>query len=282
MPSLIPLDNLLGASFIGVIVSTAMIDTLHVALVGYSMYYYTVTNFGDYTALVQESSGSGSDWSMTVCPLSSVYNVYLMSVFVQNLLNVFVQLQRREHSDPWHHCISANSLPLSSEILTRHPVYSMCGTTGLHVKMFSKIGETIPWIASALSTNMVCDGLIMSYMISYLKEGRTHFSRTNRAITLLITYALNTFLLTTILSTFAVATLITFLAMHDTLVYALFFFVLVRLHSCSFMSTLNSRDTVRQELDGVREVFALSNFAPASASSTAEDAGSMTPTGEMK
>ncbi|ETW79417.1 hypothetical protein HETIRDRAFT_233377, partial [Heterobasidion irregulare TC 32-1] len=71
--------------------------------------------------------------------------------------------------------------------------------------------------------------------------------RTNRAIDLLIEYALNTSLLTTM---FAIATLITFVTMDKTLVYTPFFMILVRLYSCSFMSTLNSRDVVRQELDG--------------------------------
>ncbi|KAJ7896434.1 hypothetical protein B0H14DRAFT_2333441 [Mycena olivaceomarginata] len=78
MPSLVPLDNLLGAAFIGILVSTAiygitclqgyiyytenssgdnlsssssLLDTLHVILLGIFYYRYTVTNFGDYAQL---------------------------------------------------------------------------------------------------------------------------------------------------------------------------------------------------------------------------------------
>ncbi|KAH9929457.1 uncharacterized protein B0H18DRAFT_1117486 [Fomitopsis serialis] len=83
MPTLVPLDNILGAQFIGIILSTILygvtclqaylyytqyskgdslrlklfvalvvaLDTLHVALISTAYYYYTVTNFGDYVAL---------------------------------------------------------------------------------------------------------------------------------------------------------------------------------------------------------------------------------------
>ncbi|ETW79416.1 hypothetical protein HETIRDRAFT_322107 [Heterobasidion irregulare TC 32-1] len=96
MPSLIPLDNLLGVAFVGVIISTAQVvhhiyliygvtclqlylyytkhcqydgrfvklfvsfflstfmvlDTLNLIFLAHAMYYYMVTNFGDYQALV--------------------------------------------------------------------------------------------------------------------------------------------------------------------------------------------------------------------------------------
>ncbi|ETW79426.1 hypothetical protein HETIRDRAFT_321761, partial [Heterobasidion irregulare TC 32-1] len=112
---------------------------------------------------------------------------------------------------------------------------------------------------------------------------RTYFIRTNRAINLLITYALNTCKLPctlriTISSSpvissihyihrvFAVTTLITFMALHESLAYAAFFFILVRLYSCSFMSTLNSRSIVRQQLNGRDdEVVTVSKFAAAEA-----------------
>ncbi|EPS96190.1 hypothetical protein FOMPIDRAFT_115943 [Fomitopsis schrenkii] len=88
MPVSITLDNLLGAVFIGIILSTVLygvtclqtylyyteyckkdslrlkvyvafvvsvctIDSLHVALLATTYYYYTVTNYGNYSALVQ-------------------------------------------------------------------------------------------------------------------------------------------------------------------------------------------------------------------------------------
>ncbi|KAI0312786.1 hypothetical protein OF83DRAFT_1027102, partial [Amylostereum chailletii] len=85
MPSLIPLDNILGVAYIGIIVSTAVygitclqvylyytehsendgcflktfvavlmvIDSIHVMLVSASYYHYTVTNFGDYIVLAK-------------------------------------------------------------------------------------------------------------------------------------------------------------------------------------------------------------------------------------
>ncbi|ETW79471.1 hypothetical protein HETIRDRAFT_322662 [Heterobasidion irregulare TC 32-1] len=136
-------------------------------------------------------------------------------------------------------------------------------------------------------------------MIYYLRKGRAQFKKqvrrlilswyarrtsslsTNRAISLLIAYALNTCKLPSMLKissspviffiyhihrVFAVTTLITFMALHESLAYAAFFFILVRLYSCSFVSTLNSRSIVRQQLNGNDDgVITLSQFAAAEA-----------------
>ncbi|KAJ6474407.1 hypothetical protein C8R47DRAFT_708693 [Mycena vitilis] len=70
--------------------------------------------------------------------------------------------------------------------------------------------------------------------------------KTNRALHILITYTINTGALTTV---FAALTLIFWLVSKTTLIYAFFFFILVRLYGCSFMSILNSRDYVRKQLN---------------------------------
>ncbi|EJD50436.1 hypothetical protein AURDEDRAFT_160338 [Auricularia subglabra TFB-10046 SS5] len=81
---------------------------------------------------------------------------------------------------------------------------------------------------------------------------------TNRAITLLVTYTLNTGLLTTV---FTILTLAVFVKTCDTtLLYTPFFFILARLYTCSFMSTLNSRKRIRRAMTkrGAEESYVLS------------------------
>ncbi|ETW79425.1 hypothetical protein HETIRDRAFT_427990 [Heterobasidion irregulare TC 32-1] len=105
MPSLTPLDSLLGAAYVGVIVSTViygvtclqvylyytehcsndgrfvkvfvaalmLLDTLYVVLLAHFLYHYTITNFGDYAALVPDM------WSI------------LVEVVIGDLLSTLVQ-----------------------------------------------------------------------------------------------------------------------------------------------------------------------------------------------
>ncbi|ETW83513.1 hypothetical protein HETIRDRAFT_417403 [Heterobasidion irregulare TC 32-1] len=115
-------------------------------------------------------------------------------------------------------------------------------------------------------------------MIYHLHNSRTQIERTNRAINLLITYALNTciahnvtpcspshnltlYRLDHVCRVFAVTTLITFLTLHHSLLFSAFCFILVRLYLCSFMSSLNSRRFVRHELNGRHdEMITLSRY----------------------
>lgn len=277
MPSLIPLDSLLGAAYVGVIVSTViygvtclqvylyytehcsndgrfvkvfvaalmLLDTLHVVLLAHFLYHYTITNFGDYAALVPNM------WSI------------LVEVVIGDLLSTLVQFFFAYRV----YCLSKKRIVIPALVCLLSLGQLSCAfgftITSFHLRSFANSHSDIPWTTASISAEVACDALITGLMIYYLRKGRTQFQKTNRAINLLITYSLNTSLLTTV---FAVTTLITFMALHESLAYAAFFFILVRLYSCSFMSTLNSRSIVRQQLNGKDdEVITLSKFAAAEA-----------------
>ncbi|KAH9936923.1 hypothetical protein B0H21DRAFT_758526 [Amylocystis lapponica] len=263
MPSLIPLDNILGALLIGVITSTLIygitclqvylyytqhctqdnkfqriyvaivwiIDSCHTAFLSVAYYHYTVTNFGDYNVL------AATTWSL----LWQVILGALCSGMVQAFFAWRVySLSGRKIIVPALVCL------LCLAQLSLGIGYLVEATK---VKFFSQAAPDIPYTTSSLSVDIACDTIITVHMIYYLLKNRTPFYRTNKAITLLINYSLNTCLLTT------VCTLICFVLVvkqADTLVYAPFYFILVRLYSCSLMSTLNSRDGVRQVLLGDR------------------------------
>ncbi|ETW79405.1 hypothetical protein HETIRDRAFT_322457 [Heterobasidion irregulare TC 32-1] len=291
MPSLIPLDASLGATYIGVIVSTGiygvtclqvylyytqhcsndgrflkafvailtLLDTFHVALLVHFMYIYTITNFGDYRALPS---------------MSPSINIERR----QDLLSVLVQIFFAYRI----YCLSGRRTPILPASIPRTSMFgtlyllrpkadefnittaAMIGEVlrfiviGFHTPtFFSGRPKILPWTIISTSAEIGCDALITGFMIYHLRKNRTQFKRTNRAINLLITYALNTSVLTG---------LVKFLTLHQSLVFAALFFVLVRLYFCSFMSSLNSRDFVRQELDGKQdEVITLSRFAAAEA-----------------
>ncbi|EIM84219.1 uncharacterized protein STEHIDRAFT_169981 [Stereum hirsutum FP-91666 SS1] len=277
MPSLIPLDNLLGVAFIGVIISTAIygitclqvyhyytkhcaqdsaflksfvaallvLDSLHVALLATFYYHYTVTNFGDYAVLAEDT------WSL------------LTQVAVGDILTLCVQMFFAFRI----YQLSGNRMFIPIVIVLMATIQLALAIAyivkGFHVLFFSNSAADIPYTTSALSIDIACDTIITITMIYYLQRNRSSFEKTNRAINLLITYALNTCLLTTLCT---LACLISWVTSTNALVYALFYFILVRLYSCSFMSTLNSRQFVRAQLSGTRdaeEVIALSTFQAA-------------------
>ncbi|OSX58615.1 hypothetical protein POSPLADRAFT_1153190 [Postia placenta MAD-698-R-SB12] len=159
MPTLIPLDDLLGVEFIGVILSTVstsiirvtvaatacsrdytLIDSLHVALLVTAYYWYTVTNFGDYTVLAADTC------------------FFAMRVYK-------LHPQRDTNS-----ATAAPPRPKTHSLRPSSPAFTISG----------------------LSAGIACDSLIAASIIYYLQIRRTIFPRTNRAINLLITYALNT------------------------------------------------------------------------------------------
>ncbi|KZT68549.1 hypothetical protein DAEQUDRAFT_319751 [Daedalea quercina L-15889] len=131
------------------------------------------------------------------------------------------------------------------------------------------------YAATGLGIDIACDSLIAATFIHYLYIRRqTAFprSRTNRAINLLIVYALNTCALTTI---FALADLVSvsYLVYLGTNVSNVFWFVLIRLYTCSMLSTLNSRENVRQVFE-IDDTLRLSSmvFRPATEVNTQESA----------
>ncbi|KAJ7183872.1 hypothetical protein C8R46DRAFT_1210010 [Mycena filopes] len=83
-------------------------------------------------------------------------------------------------------------------------------------------------------------------MIYLLGHSKTGFHKTNRALNPLISYTINSGLLTVI---FAIACLVTFLTSKTTLIFGLFFSILIRLYACSFMSTRDYQQLASANLD---------------------------------
>ncbi|KAF8590215.1 hypothetical protein K439DRAFT_1612201 [Ramaria rubella] len=117
------------------------------------------------------------------------------------------------------------------------------------ITLFSEVTADIGWGTSGLAVDIVSDFIIATSMIYRLNKGKTSFRRTNSAINLLIKYVLNTCLLTGFCN---IVNMVLFIVESDNLIYTPFYFLLIRLYSCSLMSTLNSRDNVRKELDAHR------------------------------
>ncbi|KAJ7453611.1 hypothetical protein B0H11DRAFT_2070476 [Mycena galericulata] len=264
MPSLVPLDNLLGAAFIGILISTAVygitclqgyiyysenssddnrhlktfvgvlisLDTLHVMLLGIFYYHYTVTNFGDYIQL------QDSTWSL------------LAQVVVEDVIALMVQFFFAYRI---YHLSGKNFLiPIVVCILSIGQLACGIGFTviAVAVKEFKESEAMKPWTISGMAASVACDVIITVSMIYYLRSQKQQVTLRkgmNRTINSLMRYSLNTGFLTTI---FAIATSITFVTNETSLVYGPFFFVLSRMYACSFLALLNTRHHLRENLNG--------------------------------
>jgi len=257
--SLIPLDKLLGPWFIGLVVSSVIfgvtclqvymyftkycsrdgtalkafvgclfvVEILHLTMLGMSYYETSITNFGDF---VQVFKGP---WSLRA--------QIVIGVFLGMLVQMFYayRIWTLSHKSPY---IPVLIIICSLGALSMSIVYTYRATI---TKAFDNTADVIPFSTGSLSLEVACDILITGGMVYNLLQGRTEFSRTNRALNILIAYTLNSGALTSIC---AACTLIFFLASKTTLIYAFFFFILVRLYGLSFMSILNSREYVRKQL----------------------------------
>ncbi|KAF8148138.1 hypothetical protein K438DRAFT_1867045 [Mycena galopus ATCC 62051] len=113
------------------------------------------------------------------------------------------------------------------------------------LKYFSLFGEVVPEFVASLSIKVSCDVLIAGAMVYHLLRNKTGFHKTGKVINLLVAYSLRSGTITMI---FAICDLVAFVCASSTLMYLPFFFILVRLYGLSFMSILNSRDHVREQL----------------------------------
>lgn len=277
MPALIPVDDTVGAAFIGTVLSAILfgvtclqvyiyftdhgkedrtslkslvaalwvIDAVHLALVTHLLYYYTIWNFGDYVALVK-----------VVCSLE-------VQVGVADLLTIIVQL-----FFAWRIYILSNNtnwwLPGLVVICSIGLAVGAIGfmVIGFQHDTFSNEWSSLDWSVPGLVCELVGDILITVGTTYYLIRMRSAYKETNRLVYTLIMYTVNTCLLTTV---FTVVTLALNATEERQLIYTPFFFVLARLYSFSFMSTLNMRSKIRR---GTRSQLSYLNIGTATVAGT--------------
>lgn len=267
MPALIPVGNVLGAFFLGVILSSILygvtclqvysyfskhcqndrlflkcfvaflliLDSLQLALVVHGFYVAGVINFGDYLADLK------APWSLKVQSLLGI----ILTCSVQQFYawRIYHLSMRQVHIPAFIFILSLAELALGIVYLVHCFQYPY----------FTQAKIQIPNSTAGLSIQVACDLTITVSMVYYLLTRHdTIAKRANLAITaVLALYCINSGALTLV---FAIACLATFVRYSHTLIYAPFFFVLVRLYACAFMAVLNSRDRLRTSLEADAQV----------------------------
>ncbi|KAH9041646.1 hypothetical protein EDB85DRAFT_1371062 [Lactarius pseudohatsudake] len=273
MPALIPVDNVLGDFFLGIIFSSIIygvvwlqvysyfsqhckgdglflkcfvtllliLDTLQLALAIHAFYVDGITNFGDYLADLRPT------WSLKI------------QTFIGIILTCSVQqfyAWRIYHLSIGQIHVPAFIVVMSLAELGLGIVYLV---HSFHYPYFDQAKVQIPNLTAGLSIQVACDLTITASMVYYLRTRHdTVVKRANLAITtVLALYCISSGALTLV---FAIACLATFVRLTHTLIYLLFFFILVRLYSCAFMAVLNSRGRLRASLNAEVEKGTIISF----------------------
>ncbi|KAH9040984.1 hypothetical protein EDB85DRAFT_1562588 [Lactarius pseudohatsudake] len=265
MPALIPLHNILGALLIGTVLSSVvygvtwlqvysyysgqcsrdrwplksfvaflmLVDTVNLVFCIYATYLGGVTNFGDYQSILTDP------WGQSAISLSAI----VLGISVQHFYAY--RIYRLGGGSPYlPAAISITSLTEFGLGL----VYS--------VKILMHVHDPDPgtfegFLLSTLIPNVPCDILITAGMVYRLLSNRTQVRRTNNVLNLLAIYSINCGTLHLV----SVIASITLLAKYpDTLIYIPALFIRFRLSLCAFMAILNSRNYLRETLNGPRGV----------------------------
>ncbi|KAH9027096.1 hypothetical protein EDB85DRAFT_2276781 [Lactarius pseudohatsudake] len=260
MPALIPLHNTLGALFIGTVLSSLLygitwlqvysyynshcsrdrwplksfvaflmlLDTTNLVFIIYTFYHIGITNFGDYQSLAFKT------WSQPAITLSAI----VLEVSVQHFYAY--RIYRLRGGSPL--------LPAAISVvaLTEFGIgvaYSVKVLKHMHdpSSHFQELS------IAAISCAVLGDVLIAVGMVYALLSNRTQVKRTNNVLNLLAIYSINC---GTLHLVFTISCITLLAKYRDTLIYITCIFVMTRLYPCALMSILNSRDNLRETLDG--------------------------------
>jgi len=208
----------------GFVVLLFIFDTLHTILSAYSVYWYLVLHFGDVDNL------DVNMWAMNI------------QANVNALIGFSVKLfyARRVY-------IISRSIVIPAIIAM---LGGICFVLGLvfTVKAFA-LGRysrysALTWvICTGVSSAALADIVIALAMCWYLSRKRTGFSKTDSMIMRLMSYSINSGLVSSVLAT---SMLVCFLALRRTFTWQVLFWLVGKCYVISFLSTLNSRDALRE------------------------------------
>ncbi|KAH8976872.1 hypothetical protein EDB92DRAFT_1043198 [Lactarius akahatsu] len=263
MPTSIPVHNTHGALFIASVLSSSLygvtwlqvysyysgrcsrdrwplkcfvaflmlVDSANQVFAVYTNYHVSVTIFGDYIS----NAFKPLLWSQLAITLSAI----VLDVSVQHFYAYRI------------YCLGGGS-PFLPAIISVVSLTSLgigvadCAEILKHVHDPAKFHFQELSIAS-LSCKVLCDVFITSGMVYYFLSNRTQVRRTNNVLSLLAIYSINC---GTLHLAFAIASIALLAKYPNALIYIPPLFIMYRLSLCAFMAILNSRDNLRERLDG--------------------------------
>jgi len=209
------------------------LDSSHIAFITHASYFYMVSNFGNFGALIAPT------WSSLV----SIYLALFSDTIIRSIFGRRVWLMTRR-SKVLVACIATTSL-------TAFAMGSAFASRAFSVKTFANFAKISYLMYSALGSGVAADILIAGSLCISLSRSRTGFKKTDTLVNLLIMYAINTGLLTTVC--FA-ACFITYAIWPNEFTFVGIYFTLPKLYLNSLLATLNSREALAEKISGVSDI----------------------------
>lgn len=248
------LDNTLGAAYIGNILAALLygftnvqmylffthyndgvilrllvtflwvLDTVHLALICHTIYFYAVTNFANPLAML----------SVTKSIMAHVIITGISDVTVRGIFAYRVWLVSQGKKLLVASIVVPTLLCFAGSIA--FPI------RGLQIGTYAGFAQ-ISWILySAFVTGVVADSIIAAALCYNLARRRTGVRRTDSIVQVLMIYSINTGVLTSLC---ALCVLVMYATMPSNFVFIAFYFVLPKLFLNSLLATLNARERLR-------------------------------------
>ncbi|KAK0462358.1 uncharacterized protein EV420DRAFT_1524194 [Desarmillaria tabescens] len=206
-----------------------VLDTLHIAFNMHVLYFYTISSFGNYIAILKFV------WSFKLGLV--IYNMIVFCVHIVYCVRLWMLGRYFHRIIPWFITVIVIGICATSIIFCRE-VYT--------ISYITEINKISPTIEAGLTTTVSVDIIIAFAMSYYLLKGRTSTGSFSTNIKLV---ALMRLILISGLGTSALglASLITFLVFPGTLIFMAIGIVTSKLYINSLLAMFNARERRQQK-----------------------------------
>ncbi|TFK69941.1 hypothetical protein BDN72DRAFT_896846 [Pluteus cervinus] len=223
--------------------STLLLDTAHHVGVTMGMYRFFVTSYANIALLNDTSPSSGAFYDLVGTACSAVLVFITQLFFAWRLWAFSFTIPDRLKWALATVAVSGAFLTFGSAIAIDHLTFA---NARIGTSAFTSLGTVGPAWKMNLIGAITCDIVITFGMVLNLCRSRTSVRRTNQCLSSLVVLTLNTGLITVIL---AIVALISFYTLApNVLLYIAIELTLPRCYVNSFLATLNSRDSLREQL----------------------------------
>ncbi|GJE99485.1 hypothetical protein PsYK624_157490 [Phanerochaete sordida] len=205
-----------------------LVDTFDMALLSHVLYFYIVTNFGNFAALAGPVV-----WSMSAhLMVTAATEVIVRTMFSLRVWTV--------SGGKWLPAFAVGFVTLLDLIFGIVVTVKSVGQT------FFALEKIEAFIFTEFATGLVGDTVIALLLSYYLYQSRTGFRRTDSAVTILMAYVINTGLLTAVTLT---VNIVLFATEHSNFAFVALYFVISKLYVNAYLAMLNARTGIRQRMD---------------------------------
>ncbi|EMD35762.1 hypothetical protein CERSUDRAFT_115713 [Gelatoporia subvermispora B] len=204
-------------------------DAFHIVCITHAVYWFTITQWGNVNALQFSVWSLDLSTAVTTTITSTCQLFFTMRVWILSRNWIVTAL-----------CVILCAVRFSLSLVTTWASF--------HVKGIAKYEAEFSWsIRAGLGTAAAADATIAIAMVYYLSRNRTGIKSTDRLISRLLTFTVETCLLT---STMTVIDVICFATLSNDIFLALYFQI-AKLYTNALLTSLNLRKTWHNQTTGV-------------------------------